>query len=187
MEEEIRLIIQNLGISIGANLLYDIGKTIVKLLPHQESNLTKWIQYWQPKDEDLDVIKNNDSIKRVVSILFEKAENEIFEEKLSTWGKITDSVIRNIKPDISYDLYFIKVFSDMPLSVIYYLLNIYKTGEAEVISGYPVNDNKKQEDYFCSNYCTCLSLTECFSGKHKLTEFGKQFINFIGNSFQSIK
>ena len=26
MEEEIRLIIQNLGISIGANLLYDIGK-----------------------------------------------------------------------------------------------------------------------------------------------------------------
>ena len=127
LEEEIRLIIQNLGISIGANLLYDIGKKIVKLLPHQESNLTKWIQYWQPKDEDLDVIKNNDSIKRVVSILFEKAENEIFEEKLSTWGKITDSVIRNIKPDISYDLYFIKVFSDMPLSVIYYLLNIYKT------------------------------------------------------------
>lgn len=54
MEEEIRLIIQNLGISIGANLLYDIGKKIVKLLPHQESNLTKWIQYWQPKDEDLD-------------------------------------------------------------------------------------------------------------------------------------
>ena len=33
MEEEIRLIIQNLGISIGANLLYDIGKKIVKLLP----------------------------------------------------------------------------------------------------------------------------------------------------------
>ena len=36
-----------------------------------------------PKDEDLDVIRNNDSIKRVVSILFEKAENEIFEEKLA--------------------------------------------------------------------------------------------------------
>lgn len=187
MEEEIITILGNLAISISANIICDISKKLVKLLPHQESNLTKWIKNRNPTSEDLEQIKNNKEIQRIVSILFEKAENEIYEEKLAGWGKITDDVVRNKKPDNSYDLYFIKLFSDMPLSVIYYLLNLYKTGDAEVISGYPENDLEKQNEYFCSNYCVCLSLTECFSGKHKLTDFGKRFIDFIGDSYQAMK
>ena len=186
MDQEDITFLFNLATSISASFIYDISKKVVKLLPHQESNLTKWKEFWNPSPEDLELIKNDKDIQRIVSILFEKAENEIFEEKLANWGKITDNVVRNKKTDNSHDLYFIKLFSDMPLSVLYYLLNLYKKGEAEVINGYPVNDSEKQEEYFCSNYCVCLSLTECYSGKFKLTDLGKSFIDFIGDKYQSI-
>ncbi len=187
MEQEVITFLLNLATSIGANFIYDISKKIVKLLPHQEANLTQWKKYWNPSAEDLELIKKDKDIQRIVSILFEKVENEIFEEKLEKWGKITDDVVRNNKSHDSYDLYFIKIFSDMPLSVLYYLLNLYKSGESEVINGYPENDIEKQEEYFCSNYCACLSLTECYSGKHKITDMGKRFIDFIGDKYQSIK
>ena len=52
---------------------------MLKLLPHQESNLTKWLKFWKPTDEDLEIIRSDEKIQRVVSILFEKVENEIFE------------------------------------------------------------------------------------------------------------
>ncbi len=187
MDEEVIAFLYNLSISIGANFIYDISKRIVKLLPHQESNLNKWLNSWKPNNKDLDIIQNNQEIQRVVSILFEKVENEIYEEKLASWGKITDCVVRNKKPDFSMDLFFIKLFSEMPLSVIYYLARIYTHGEVDVISGYPEANSEMQEEYFCANYCVCLSLTECFSGKHKLTELGKQFIDYIGDSYQSLK
>ena len=187
MEEWVLNVLGNLAVSISANIICDVSKKIVKLLPHQESNLTKWLASWNPTEKDLEIIRNDKSIQRIVSILFEKAENEIFEEKLVNWGKIADAVVRNKEQDYSYDLYFIKLFSDMPLSVISYLLEIYKTGESGIIGQYPKDNPKLQEKYFCENYCVCRSLTECFTGKHKLTEFGKKFIDFIGDAYQSIK
>lgn len=81
-------------------------------------------------------------------------------------------------------MYFIKLFSDMPLSVIYYLLEVGKNGEYEMVGQYPKDNPGLQEKYFCENYCVCLSLTECFTGKHRLTDFGKKFLNFIGDSYQ---
>lgn len=184
MNEVIMAVLGNLTTSIGANVIYDISKKLVKLLPHQESNLTTWLNTWKPSDKDLEIIKNDRNIQRIISILFEKVQNEIFEEKLSTWGKISDSVIRNKKQDYSYELYYIKLFSDMPLSVISYLFEIYNIGEAEMIGQYPKEDSELQDKYFCENYCVCLSLIECFSGKHRLTDFGKQFIDFIGDYYQ---
>ncbi len=75
----------------------------------------------------------------------------------------------------------------MPPSVIYYLLELYKNGESEMVGQYPKDNLELQEKYFCENYCVCLSLTECFTGKLRLTEFGKQFIDFIDESYQSLK
>ena len=187
MDGQIVSVLGSLAASITANLIWDVCKNIVKLLPHQESNLAKWLKSWNPTENDFEIIKNDKTIQRIVSILFEKAENEIFEEKLANWGKIADAVVRNKKQDYSNDLYFVKLFSDMPLSVISYLLEIYKTGESEMVGQYPRDNKDLHERYFCENYCVCLSLTECFTGKPKLTEFGKKFIDFIGTEYQSIK
>ena len=80
MDEQIMALLGNLAVSIGANVIYDLSKKIVKLLPHQESNLTVWLMSWHPTEEDIEIIKNDKEIQRIVSILFEKAENELFEE-----------------------------------------------------------------------------------------------------------
>lgn len=39
MNEVIMAVLGDLATSIGANVIYDISKKLVKLLPHQESNL----------------------------------------------------------------------------------------------------------------------------------------------------
>lgn len=176
--------ITSIVLSIGANFLYDSGKNIVKLLPHQNKNLINWLNSWNPSQKDLEIIKTNENIQRIVSILFEKVQNEVFEEKLSTWGIITDSILRNIKHNYSYELYFIKLFSDMPIPVISYLVEFLKTKEVDVIGVYPESE-ELQEKYFCENYCNCLSLIECFSGKFRLTSLGIHFLNFIGDKYQS--
>lgn len=44
MDEKILSIIQDLGISISVNLLCAIGTKVLKLLPHQETNLTEWLK-----------------------------------------------------------------------------------------------------------------------------------------------
>ena len=47
MDPEVITFLFNLATSIGASFIYDISKNLVKLLPHQESNLTKWKKYWK--------------------------------------------------------------------------------------------------------------------------------------------
>ncbi|MBD5408321.1 MAG: hypothetical protein HDR54_02845 [Treponema sp.] len=185
MDEQIITLLGNLAISIGANVIYDLSKKIVKLLPHQESNLTVWLKSWNPSEEDIEIIKKDKKIQRIVSILFEKAENELFEEKLSSWGKITDNVIRNKKVKYNNDIYFIKLFSDMPLSVVDYLLTMSKNNALSLVGQYPSEyDLEAQEKYFCKNYCVCYSLTEVFSGNARLTVMGRQFLDFIGDNYQ---
>lgn len=190
MNQEIIEILSSIGISMAANVVYDITKNIVRLLPHQEKNLNTWFAKWHPSNEDFELIKNNKDIQRIVSIIFEKVENEIFEEKLSHWGKITDCVIRE-KTGMTLDnaekeleLYFIKLFSDMPISTIEYLLKIQREGGLPMVGTYPVFNPENDLTYFNENYCVCLSLTEVFSGSVKLTRRGEQFIDFIGTEYQ---
>ena len=185
MDEQIIALLGDLAISIGANVIYDLSKKVIKLLPHQESNLTVWLKSWNPSEEDIEIIKKDKKIQRIVSILFEKAENELFEEKLSSWGKITDNVIRNKKVKYNNDIYFIKLFSDMPLSVVDYLLTMSKNNALSLVGQYPSEyDLEAQEKYFCENYCVCYSLTEVFSGNARLTVMGRQFLDFIGDNYQ---
>lgn len=120
------------------------------------------------------------NIKRTVSILYEKAQNEVFYEKLNYWGRITDSVVRNKQESYLKDLFFIKLFSDMPISVLHYLFEINKNGESDLVREY-LRDNAK---YFYDNYLVCLSLTEIYKGKVKLTELRKKIIDFIGDTYQ---
>lgn len=186
MEYQIFEIVKELAMSIGANFIYDVNSNIVKLLLHQESNLTKWLIFLHPTEKDIELIKSNSHIKRIISIFFEKIENEIFEEKLFFGEKITYCVIQNQRQSYSNDLHFIKLFSDMSLSVIIYLFNISKKEQIDLVDQY-LKDNNAQEQYSCENYCIGLSLIEVFStGNPVPTEFGKQFLDFIGEEYQKI-
>lgn len=190
MNNSIIEVLKNIGISITANVIFDVGKNIVRLLPHQEKNLSKWLEEWNPSEKDLESIKMNPNLQRIVSIIFEKVENEIYQQKLSSWGKITDCVIRDKAflnaemVEAELRLYFIKLFSDMPISVIDYLLNIRQKGSLPMVGSYPEENPEKDLAYFNDNYCVCLSLTEVFSGGVKLTRRGEQFLNFIGDEYQ---
>ena len=57
MDEQIITLLGNLAISIGANVIYDLSKKVVKLLPPQESNLTVWLKSWNSSEEDIEIIK----------------------------------------------------------------------------------------------------------------------------------
>lgn len=115
-------LILDLGKSIGANFIYDVAKGLIKLLPHQEKNLSNWLNKWNPKKEDIEIIAHDENSKRMYSILFEKVQNELFEEKLSGWGCIADNVLHSKETELNYDLFFIKLFSELDLSVLHYLL-----------------------------------------------------------------
>ena len=96
-------------------------------------------------------------------------------------------MIRNKKANYSNDMYFIRLFSDMLLSVVDYLLTMSKNNTLSLVGQYPSEyDLETQEKYFCENYCVCYSLTEVFSGNARLTVMGRHFLDFIGDNYQKI-
>ena len=67
---------------LSANIATDMAKFVkATLLPHQMTNLSTWFSEWQSKALDIEDIKNNENLRRMFSVMFEKVQNEIFDEK----------------------------------------------------------------------------------------------------------
>lgn len=74
-------VIASFLVSLSANHVTDMVRYAkATLLPHQMMNLSTWFSVWQPATQDIEDIKNNEKLSRMFSMMFEKVQNEIFEE-----------------------------------------------------------------------------------------------------------
>lgn len=171
--------------SIAANISCDLVKFVKKsLLPHQMKNLTLWFQAWNPSLDDLEKIKANESLVRTFSVLFEKVQNEVFEEKIAQWGNIASNIFMMNKVDYGQEMHFVHIFMNMDLAVLAFLFDIKRRSFIEYNEIFPKDFPKKRNETIEANYykhmnALTLGLAIMIDQKFELTSIGNAYLEFV--------
>lgn len=176
-------------ISVLANGFTDMVKyTKAMLLPHQMKNLSAWFSIWQPTSQDIEDIKNNEKLCRMFSVMFEKVQNEIFEEKLDKWGCIASNVVIGKRSDFAKEKRFIKLFVELDTDEIDFLMNLKLKGELTTDELYPEGLPTTYDSVSERNCCLQVGLIAkgLAKGTNKgiaLTGMGERFLDFINTRY----
>ena len=180
-------------VSLSANHVTDMVRYVKStLLPHQMTNLSTWFCVWQPTAQDIENIKKNEKLCRMFSMMFEKVQNEIFEEKLDRWGCIVSNVIMGMHSDFAIEKRFIKLFVELDLEEIEFLLRLKAKGELTADELYPQGLYAPQNSVSERNCSMQVALIakRLAKGTNKglsLTGMGEQFLDFISTRYSEVK
>lgn len=186
-------LIVNFLVSLSANYATDMLRYAKStLLPHQMTNLSTWFSVWQPTTQDIEDIKNNEKLCRMFSVMFEKVQNEIFEEKLQKWGCIASNVVMGQHSDFVVEKRFIKLFVELDLEEIEFLLKLKSKGGLTIIEFYPQGFPAEKDSESERN--ACLQVNAVGKGLAigtakgvALTGLGERFLDFISNRYCDIE
>lgn len=162
----------------------------VSLFYHQKKNIVNWLKSQKITESDLKEIIDDEQIRHVFSSILKNVSDEIFEEKIKGWGKITDSVIRNKDIELNKKCYFINCYVSLDVISIEYLLKIKMHGglssnDIYGADGYPPKSNTQYEKNFIGQMNTVIKgLVAANTQGIILTDLGKEFLDFIGDEFQ---
>ena len=179
-------------VSLSANHVTDMVRYVKStLLPHQMTNLSTWFCVWQPTTQDIEDIKNNEKLCRMFSMMFEKVQNEIFEEKLDKWGCIASNVVMGKKSNYEAEKVFVKLFVELDLEEIEFLLELKTKGEWTTDELYPQGLCAPQNSISERNCSLQVALIakRLVKGTNKgiaLTGMGEQFLDFINTRYGNI-
>ena len=179
-------------VSLSANHVTDMVRYVKStLLPHQMTNLSTWFCVWQPTTQDIEDIKNNEKLCRMFSMMFEKVQNEIFEEKLDKWGCIASNIVMGKKSNYEAEKVFVKLFVELDLEEIEFLLELKTKGEWTTDELYPQGLCAPQNSISERNCSLQVALIakRLVKGTNKgiaLTGMGEQFLDFINTRYGNI-
>ena len=179
-------------VSLSANHVTDMVRYVKStLLPHQMTNLSTWFCVWQPTTQDIEDIKNNEKLCRMFSMMFEKVQNEIFEEKLDKWGCIASNIVMGKKSNYEAEKVFVKLFVELDLEEIEFLLELKTKGEWTTDELYPQGLCAPQNSISERNCSLQVALIakRLVKGTNKgiaLTGMGEQFLDFINTCYGNI-
>ena len=185
--------ISNFLISVAANQTTDMVRYVkAMLLPHQMTNLSTWFSVWQPTTQDIEDIKNNEKLCRMFSIMFEKVQNEIFEEKLDKWGCIASNVVMGKHSDFATEKRFIKLFVELDMDEIEFLMKLKLKGELTADELYPEGFQTKKNSNSERNCSFQVGLIAkgLAKGTDKgitLTGLGERFLDFINTRYCDVE
>jgi len=185
--------IANFLVSLSANFATDMVKFVkATLLPHQMTNLSTWFSEWQPTAQDIENIKNNEKLCRMFSVMFEKVQNEIFDEKLRKWGCIASNVVMGRHSDFAEEKRFIKLFVELDMDDIEYLLKLKSKGGLKRTELYPQGFPAEKDTESERN--ACLQVNAAGKGLAigtangvALTGLGERFLDFISTRYCDIE
>lgn len=186
-------LIVNFLVSLSANCATDMLKyTKATLLPHQMINLSTWFSVWQPTVQDIEDIKSNEKLCRMFSVMFEKVQNEIFEEKLPKWGNIANNVVMGKYSSFETEKRFIKLFVELDMTEIEYLLKLKSKGGLTTKEFYPQGFPAEKDTESERNACLQVSavgkgLAIGTANGVALTGLGERFLDFISTRYGSIE
>ena len=150
--------IANFLVSLSANFATDMVKFVkATLLPHQMTNLSTWFCVWQPTEQEVEDIKNKENLRRMFSVMFEKVQNEIFDEKLQKWGYIASNVVMGRHSDFAEEKRFIKLFVELDMDDIEYLLKLKSKGGLKMTELYPQGFPAKKDTESERNACLLVN------------------------------
>ena len=181
--------ITNFLVSLSANHVTDMLRYAkATLLPHQMINLSTWFSVWQPTAEDIEDIKNNEQLCRMFSVMFEKVQNEIFEEKLDKWGCIASNVVMGKHSDFAAEKRFIKLFVELDMAEIEFLMKLKLKGELTTDELYPEGLPTAKDSDSERNCCLQVGLIAkgLAKGTNKgiaLSGQGERFLDFINTRY----
>ena len=182
-------VITSFLVSLSANHVTDMVRYAkATLLPHQMMNLSTWFSVWQPTTQDIEDIKNNEKLSRMFSMMFEKVQNEIFEEKLQKWGCIASNVVMGLHSDYAKEKRFIKLFVELDMDEIDFLMNLKLKGELTTDELYPEGLPTTYDSVSERNCCLQVGLIAkgLAKGTNKgisLTGMGERFLDFINTRY----
>lgn len=182
-------VITSFLVSLSANHVTDMVRYAkATLLPHQMMNLSTWFSVWQPTTQDIEDIKNNEKLSRMFSMMFEKVQNEIFEEKLQKWGCIASNVVMGQHSDYAKEKRFIKLFVELDMDEIDFLMNLKLKGELTTDELYPEGLPTTYDSVSERNCCLQVGLVakSLARGTNKgvaLTGMGERFLDFINTRY----
>ncbi|SHL90589.1 hypothetical protein SAMN05720470_1259 [Fibrobacter sp. UWOV1] len=186
-------IIAGFLVSLSANGVTDMVRYVkATLLPHQMTNLSTWFSVWQPTIQDVEDIKKNEKLCRVFSVMFEKVQNEIFEEKLDKWGCIASNVVMGKHSKFETEKRFIKLFDELDLEEIEFLLKLKAKGEWTTDQLYPEGLCAPQNTMSERNCSLQVALIakRLVKGTNKgiaLTGMGEQFLDFVNTRYGKVE
>lgn len=186
-------VITSFLVSLSANHVTDMVRYAkATLLPHQMMNLSTWFSVWQPTTQDIEDIKNNEKLSRMFSMMFEKVQNEIFEEKLQKWGCIASNVVMGQHSDFAFEKRFVKLFVELDLEEIEFLLKLKAKGEWTTDQLYPEGLCAPQNTMSERNCSLQVALIakRLVKGTNKgiaLTGMGEQFLDFINKRYGEVE
>lgn len=186
-------VITSFLVSLSANHVTDMVRYAkATLLPHQMMNLSTWFSVWQPTIQDIEDIKNNEQLCRMFSVMFEKVQNEIFEEKLQKWGCIASNVVMGQYSDFAFEKRFVKLFVELDLEEIEFLLKLKAKGEWTTDQLYPEGLCAPQNTMSERNCSLQVALIakRLVKGTNKgiaLTGMGEQFLDFINKRYGEVE
>lgn len=185
-------VITNFLISLSANQVTDMMRYVNStLLPHQMTNLSAWFSVWNPTQQDIDDIKNNENLCRLFSVIFEKVQNEIFEKKIDKWGCIANNIIMAKHTELSSEKRFIKLFVELDEDEIEYLLRLKLKGklsdEELYPQGFPAPKNTESERNGCLQVgAAAKGLAIGIADGVALTGLGERFVEFISIRYNAM-
>lgn len=185
--------ITNFLVSLSANHVTDMLRYAkATLLPHQMINLSTWFSVWQPTAEDIEDIKNNEQLCRMFSVMFEKVQNEIFEEKLDKWGCIASNVVMGQHSNFATEKRFIKLFVELDVDEIEYLLKLKSKGSLSSTElypqGFPAPKNTESERNGCLQVgAAAKGLAIGTTNGVILTGLGERFLEFISTRYCNVE
>jgi len=168
----------------------------VNLYYHEKSRILAWIREWSLTEDDKRTINKNEKLKILFSQITSNVANEIFDEKLAIWSSITESLLRNKKYKFEKKQYFINLFIKLDTFTINYLVNLIVKGPIISTEVFPYNEFNKPNIkdpnfgfYLGQIQSASTGLTDMYSDKNntyfKISELGKEFIDFISNSSEN--
>lgn len=158
---------------------------------YQQQRLQNWISYWEPNKNDLLIINSDERVKELFSKITKEVSDELFADKIIMWANITDTVIRNKEYDFDKKLYYTNLLIKLEPFVIHYMATLYvKNGLSYNIvfpnRKFPRLGYKHFNYYLSQNICKDLAFTLIYMHDDdsiiRLTEFGKDFIDFVGGA-----
>lgn len=170
-----------------------VDSWFTNLYYHERHRILKWLEFFKLSESDKMKINNNNQLKIMFSQITSSVANEIFDEKLLIWPRITESLLRNETIKFDKKQFFISLFIKLDLHTLKFLSKLYFEGRMKYEVVFPNNKaNKPNVDdetftyYLGQMQGLTVGMTDMISEDHQtyvqISEFGKEFIDFISNS-----
>lgn len=162
------------------------------LFRHQQYNVNYWLENWNPTTDELMLILQDDNLSKIFSYKTLMISNEMYEEKLKIWPRISMSIVNNEVPEFDKVVQFVKLFESFDPSVLYFLGKVSSNGFLPHIE--IVNERGQLEHHNPQKYSKYIAYTKCalegllYLDKNKimLTDFGRELLNFIKTEYEEI-